>query len=197
MGFKSVQPKQNLQHRPQPQARWPASSCLLASRRRNRGAPCGRGRMRPAPRSALLAVILSVTPFACEGNHPVAVLAHPPRRMPAPVPPSDPEQSPYACAYGAASGVSPLDEEGRSWQLHSLGRAARRRDIPTLGQQAGRDAQQAGGLTSAPQRQTCDVGMGSRAVPLDCTESVHCNCPRCLAAACRRRRSAGSRGPVR
>ncbi|KAL4459035.1 hypothetical protein ABPG75_013900 [Micractinium tetrahymenae] len=52
--------------------------------------------------------------------------------------------SPYECTYGAASSVSWLDEEGRSWQLRSLGTAVRRRDIPTLGQQAEEEREEQG-----------------------------------------------------
>lgn len=40
--------------------------------------------------------------------------------------------SPYECFFVKAPKVTPLDEEGRSFQVTALGRAVRRRDIPTL-----------------------------------------------------------------
>jgi hypothetical protein len=52
-------------------------------------------------------------------------------------------QSPYQCTYGPPS-VTAQDEEGRSFRLAALGRAARRRDIPTLAHQ--HDAEQAGAV---------------------------------------------------
>lgn len=40
-------------------------------------------------------------------------------------------QSPYECAFVGAPQAHPLDEDGRSFKLAALGRATRRRDIPT------------------------------------------------------------------
>lgn len=52
-------------------------------------------------------------------------------------------QSPYACTFGTPK-VAASNGEGKHFKLSALGKAVRRRDIPTLAQQKAEEREAAG-----------------------------------------------------